>query len=844
MDRRQQRPDIIPMDFEEDERSNDETFRGTLPIPADVPPDMAKGTAFRNVSTEELKEKDLDCCPDNLNESSKKKARLDPVVVHDFQAILVFSSMHTVRDSVARMSIRDGRPSPAASVAARPLRQKAKPIAAKKGKKRASVTTPRMACPVPTQNVKPSLQQPGPAAGKMPARAESPMTDANDWEGVGGNYEKAEDPIEIADLMQDESIEVETRKETTGTCLLYQVLRENKHEEPCREILKRVKETIRAEFPTADLETIFVTNQDIYWPMDEERLATHALDDKLPPTLGVVDPSCLIAALQEYRKQWMNRIPFRVSERRAWVMDIEDSFCARQCLYPGVETDAVEKVRLAIQFLKKWLGNETEALATGVTTQMIMGHLKLLHKAWQKVQEGPTRPSFPRKPPHSAVARPLADSTRKPMPWPRARFEGKLPTTPESRLKFVGLLKEAFHLWKETSLVAPKMRPNLLLAFEKLLFHTEDWLKMKTPNPKTTERTVTMFLGLLQERWLEFLDKTDLYTPILLMNEERSNDNLRMDESDEVEDAKTDDQGIDHNSSRAVASYGFMHESKPLAEGTLPLRSVQFKDVECEDDEFSQVSIPFDRWIDENPLYSDATKGLFFGIEQGDMNRVQHFIANGATVKGLDEFGDTPGHRAAEYGHVGILQHLRLHGCDIYLRNATGELPAHLACAFGHLEASEFLVRLMRSDKSLSYESLVDNRGRTLLHDAALHGHVNIARLLFNHFGAARILNVTDHDNLTARHYALLGGYMDMVSFLDEKGASMDSFDPTNLHQACATGRLGLVQWLVESQYLDWQAKDARGRTPLDCALQAGQTHVAQWIQESLALGSRVTNGI
>ena len=82
-----------------------------------------------------------------------------------------------------------------------------------------------------------------------------------------------------------------------------------------------------------------------------------------------------------------------------------------------------------------------------------------------------------------------------------------------------------------------------------------------------------------------------------------------------------------------------------------------------------------------------------------------------------------------------------------------------------------------------------------------------------------------------------MGGQAETVQYLDGLGASRDgTFNPKSLFDACSTGRLGLVQWIVESTYADLSAKDKQGRTPIECAREAKHTKVVEWLEACLAV--------
>jgi ankyrin repeat protein len=460
-------------------------------------------------------------------------------------------------------------------------------------------------------------------------------------------------------------------------------------------------------------------------------------------------------------------------------------------------------------------------------------------------------------------------------------FKGSLPKTRDARLQYVQRLEESYKIWREESPVPSLVQHNILEAFEQLIRQTLDLLLRNNIDRPQTEKQLSFFLDLLQKRWAEFHGMTVMYTPIIMMQESRNDGN--------------DDGSLkDYDSCATVGSYAYMIPqedqlvSKPKRKKTDVPDQKQPKKIKTkhcdseikeeranreethappspvplgrsktvlsdshfektflalprdydDDDEMSQLSAPFAPRLDPNPIRSDATRALFRATDLADMSQIQYWIVQGASLYCQDDFGYSPLHRAAAGGNLEILQHLRLWGCHPRQANHAGEYPVHVACASGHTEATEFLLETTLQpgrdkDRVSSYSSLVDGQGRTLLHHAAWNGHITVARLLLKQFGAKSIINLTDKNNLTARHYALLDGHDEMLEFLDEMGAVADAFDPKSLHQACAEGRLGWVQWIVDSQNADLYAREG-GRTPLECAEQAGHEHVANWIRSYL----------
>jgi ankyrin repeat protein len=116
----------------------------------------------------------------------------------------------------------------------------------------------------------------------------------------------------------------------------------------------------------------------------------------------------------------------------------------------------------------------------------------------------------------------------------------------------------------------------------------------------------------------------------------------------------------------------------------------------------------------------------------------------------------------------------------------------------------------------------------TLLHDAALKGHLEIMELLLSHGADVNSLNA---QGATALHDAALAGQRPAAEALLKHGANIDARDSesgaTPLHQAASWGRRSVVELLL-ARHADPRIKDKNGHTALDLAVANGQAEVAE----------------
>jgi len=122
--------------------------------------------------------------------------------------------------------------------------------------------------------------------------------------------------------------------------------------------------------------------------------------------------------------------------------------------------------------------------------------------------------------------------------------------------------------------------------------------------------------------------------------------------------------------------------------------------------------------------------------------------------------------------------------------------------------------------------------GWTPLHLAALNGHVEVAKFLFQH-GAN--CNPKDYEGSTPLHLAALNGHVEAADFLVKHGADPNPKDDqgsTPLHLAAMSGRMEVTQVLAVTR-ADINAKESWGWTPLHLASRHGHVDVAKVLTDN-----------
>jgi ankyrin repeat protein len=122
-----------------------------------------------------------------------------------------------------------------------------------------------------------------------------------------------------------------------------------------------------------------------------------------------------------------------------------------------------------------------------------------------------------------------------------------------------------------------------------------------------------------------------------------------------------------------------------------------------------------------------ADDSLLRAASNGKADAVKSLISAGAAPGALDDYGNTPLHRAAMHGHVEVMKLLlQGHSAEVNLQNVDGYTPLHLAALIGHLEEAQVLL-----DHSAD-SNLKTADGDVPLHYAAGKGQAEIVELLLS----------------------------------------------------------------------------------------------------------------
>eukprot|EP00899_Mesostigma_viride_P016517 jgi/Mesvir1/24867/Mv22100-RA.1 len=211
---------------------------------------------------------------------------------------------------------------------------------------------------------------------------------------------------------------------------------------------------------------------------------------------------------------------------------------------------------------------------------------------------------------------------------------------------------------------------------------------------------------------------------------------------------------------------------------------------------------------------------LFLACATGRLDMVALLVAHGASL------ATVPDRREPSF----VLQLLNWSlGPELAVRlpfEKAGLHVIHQAARHGHLDVARYLV-----EKGADVHA-VTKSGRTALHLAAYSGDHRLVEYLVD-LGVN--VRAKDKHGETALHMAAAAGKLDTLAYLAGRGLrsrEKDKHGVTALHLAAYSGNLELVQWLLQ-RGLDLHARDKLGRTALHLAAVAGNKEMLVHLEQA-----------
>jgi ankyrin repeat protein len=161
------------------------------------------------------------------------------------------------------------------------------------------------------------------------------------------------------------------------------------------------------------------------------------------------------------------------------------------------------------------------------------------------------------------------------------------------------------------------------------------------------------------------------------------------------------------------------------------------------------------------------------------------------------------------------------------VKNMYGRTQLH-HCAINGLTTS---VKRLLAIRNINVNLKDDRFGMSPLHDAAVDGHVEIARLLLQN-GAE--VNARSKYGFTPLHWAAIFGHVDILHLLVENDADLEAQDNDGeraLHCAAYNGCLPFIQELISRYHVDINARDNYEETALRWARAQNHSTVITFLQ-------------
>lgn len=270
--------------------------------------------------------------------------------------------------------------------------------------------------------------------------------------------------------------------------------------------------------------------------------------------------------------------------------------------------------------------------------------------------------------------------------------------------------------------------------------------------------------------------------------------------------------------------------------------------IECGNED--SVSALIDSGGDVNLRDSDELSLINLSIRAGKMGVLKILLDTGCVP---NHSVDSSLHEAAAMNRLDFLDALcqSFANMDINSVSSEGRTPIHMAALHGHVEAIQLCLSVGGNP------NVVDHNGWTPLHCAASEGHLKAVECLLE---CSNVKYAVNREGKTAFSLAVDNGHshlLDLLHFgdallraarLDDvhgltsclaKGAMVNRKDQngwTPLHWAAFKGRIKSVKVLLEHG-AEIDAVDDAGYTPLHCAAEAGHLQLSLFF---ISRGSRV----
>ena len=241
-----------------------------------------------------------------------------------------------------------------------------------------------------------------------------------------------------------------------------------------------------------------------------------------------------------------------------------------------------------------------------------------------------------------------------------------------------------------------------------------------------------------------------------------------------------------------------------------------------------------DMTCDPNIKDQIGRTSLHHASEGGHLDVVQYFVNYHRleVIKKLtithDNFNNAPLHYAAQIGHLEVVKFFTEEiKCDPNCKGQFGRIPLHYCSEGGHLDCVKYLVETHHCDPFL-----LDKNEDTPLHMAVLNSRVEIIEYIAITLGCL-VLVKDINMRKSLLHYAALNGHLSVVqlftNYIKLNPNHGGQIGRTPLHRASEEGHLDIVKYLVDIHHCDPTCPDEDGQTPLHRAAANGHLEVVRF---------------